>query len=62
MRESDARFRQHFEALLAALEHPDELLATQAEAARPTLEVKLTDEPADEAVGQTLGRYNTNCH
>jgi len=42
--------------LLAAHEQPDTLLATQAEAARPTIKLDLTDAP-DEAVGQTLGRY-----
>ena len=38
-------------ALLAAHEQPDELLAA------PTMKIEFDEEPADEAVGQTLGRY-----
>ena len=48
--------RQRLEALFAAHEQPDTLLATQAEAARSTIQLDLADAP-DEAVGQTLGRY-----
>ncbi|MEI7837160.1 MAG: serine/threonine protein kinase, partial [Planctomycetota bacterium] len=48
--------RGRLEALLAAHEQPDNLAPTQAEAARPTLKIDLTEAP-DEAVGQTLGRY-----
>ena len=44
------------EALLAAHEQPETLLATQTEAGRPTIKLDLADAP-DEAVGQTLGRY-----
>ncbi len=53
---SDAALRARLEALLVAHEQPDTLLATQAEAARPTIKLELADAP-DEAVGQTLGRY-----
>jgi len=53
---SDAALRARLEALLAAHEQPDTLLATQADTARPTIKLDLTDAP-DEAVGQTLGRY-----
>ena len=53
---SDKPLRQRLEALLAAHEQPDTLLSTQAEAARPTIKLDLSDAP-DEAVGQTLGRY-----
>ena len=52
----DAALRQRVESLLAAHEQPETLLATQAEAARPTIKLDLADAP-DEAVGQTLGRY-----
>ena len=65
--DGDAALRQRLEALLAAHEQPETLLATQAEAvrlredasarqARPTIKLDLADAP-DEAVGQTLGRY-----
>ena len=52
----DKALRQRLEALLAAHDQPDILLPTQAEAARPTINLDLADAP-DEAVGQTLGRY-----
>ena len=52
----DKALRQRLETLLAAHEQPDTLLATQADAARPTIKLDLADAP-DEAVGQTLGRY-----
>src|SRR5512133_2675878 len=52
----DNVLRQRLEALLAAHEQPETLLATQAEAVRPTIKLDLADAP-DEAVGQTLGRY-----
>ena len=48
--------RARLEALLTAHDQPETLLATQAEAARPTIKLNLDDAP-DEAVGQTLGRY-----
>ena len=54
--QSDDALRARLEALLAAHEQPDTLLATQPEAARPTIKLDLADAP-DEAVGQTLGRY-----
>ena len=56
MCEGDSALRQRLEALLAAHEQPETLLATQAEPARPTIKLDLADAP-DEAVGQTLGRY-----
>lgn len=70
--------RQRLDALLAAHEQTDDVLATQPEAvrlrkdassfakasadtsarqARPTIKLDLANEPPDEAVGQTLGRY-----
>ena len=52
----DKALRARLEALLAAHEQPDTLLATQADTARPTIKLDLADAP-DEAVGQTLGRY-----
>ena len=54
--EGDAALRQRLEALLAAHEQPDTLLATQAEAARPTIKLAFADAP-DEAIGQTIVRY-----
>jgi len=56
MCDGDAALRSRLEALLAAHEQPDTLLATQAAAARPTIKLEIPDAP-DEAVGQTLGRY-----
>ncbi len=53
---ADAALRARLEALLAAHEQPETLLATQTEAGRPTINLDLADAP-DEAVGQTLGRY-----
>ena len=53
----DKALRARLEALLAAHEQPDELLAAPAEAARPTIKLDLPDDAPDEAVGQTLGRY-----
>ena len=52
----DDALRRHIEALLAAHDATLNPLATQAEAARPTIKLDLADAP-DEAVGQTLGRY-----
>ena len=54
--EGDAALRQRLNALLAAHDQPETLLATQADTARPTIKLDLADAP-DEAVGQTLGRY-----
>ena len=53
---ADQALRQRLEALLAAHEQPETVLATQTETARPTIKLDLADAP-DEAVGQTLGRY-----
>ncbi len=52
----DAALRARLEALLAAHEQPETLLATQTDTARPTIKLDLADAP-DEAVGQMLGRY-----
>mgnify|MGYP003512900732 CR=1 FL=1 len=54
--DGDAALRQRLEALLAAHEQPETLLAPQAESSRSTIKLDLADAP-DEAVGQTLGRY-----
>ncbi len=65
---ADKSLRQRLEALLAAHEQPDDVLPTQAETARlrseasarqarPAMEVEVADEPPDDAVGQTIGRY-----
>ncbi len=56
MCEGDAALRARLEALLAAHEQPDTVLATKTATARPTIKLDLADAP-DEAVGQTLGRY-----
>ncbi len=53
---TDSALRQRLEALFAAHDQPETLLATQAETARPTIKLDLADAP-DEAVGMTLGRY-----
>src|SRR5207245_5704032 len=53
----DPALRQRLEVLLAAHEQAESLLATQVEAERPTIKLDLADEPAEEAVGQNLGRY-----
>src|SRR5438128_8250761 len=64
----DPALRQRLEALLATHEQPDGVLPTQAETARlrsdasarqarPAMEAEFADEPPDEAVGQTIGRY-----
>ena len=68
--EGDAALRARLEALLAALEQLETLLATQADVglwrdelhesqASPSRSQGLTElsPPRDEAVGQTLGRY-----
>lgn len=54
---SDSGLRQRLEALLAAHDHPEELLGCGAAATmKATIKLDLPDAP-DEAVGQTLGRY-----
>jgi serine/threonine protein kinase/WD40 repeat protein len=53
---NDQSLRARLEALLAAHEQPDEALNEAAAAAGDTTKIEL-DNPADEAVGQTLGRY-----
>ncbi|HVR35563.1 MAG TPA: serine/threonine-protein kinase, partial [Methylomirabilota bacterium] len=54
---TDAALRARLEALLAVHEQPDTLLTTQVKAISPTIKLDLADEPRDEAVGQTIGRY-----
>ena len=54
----DKALSARLDALLAVHEQPETLLATQTDAARPTIKLDLADEP-DEAVGQTLGA--TSC-
>jgi eukaryotic-like serine/threonine-protein kinase len=56
MCDGNPALRQRLDALRAAHEQPETLLATQAETARLTIKLDLADAP-DEAVGQTLGRY-----
>ena len=52
----DPSLRERVEALLAANEQPETLMAKKVEMVCPTLKPDLADAP-DEAVGQTLGRY-----
>ena len=57
MCDGDSALRARLDALLAAHEQPDTLLATQGSpAVKATIKLDLADAP-DEAVGQTLGRY-----
>ena len=57
MCEGNLVLRARLEALLAAHEQPDTVLATQASSAvKAIIKLDLADAP-DEAVGQTLGRY-----
>src|SRR5262245_30827302 len=53
----DLAFRARLEALLDAHEQSENLLATQPDAARPTIKVEPPNASADDAVGQTIGRY-----
>ncbi len=52
----DAALRQRLEALLAADEQTEGVLAEPAPAARATMKLELADTP-DETVGQKIGRY-----
>jgi len=52
----DPALRARLDALLAAHEHPAALLDVPADAPRPAPGIRFA-EAADEAVGQTLGRY-----
>jgi eukaryotic-like serine/threonine-protein kinase len=54
---SDPGLRQRLEGRLAAHEPPDGIAATRGEVALPTMKMELPDGTADQAVGQTLGRY-----
>src|SRR5437870_12882224 len=54
---ADQSLRQRLEALLAAHEEPDGVLPIQPETTQPTLKGEFADEPPDNAVGQTIGRY-----
>src|SRR6185369_4694740 len=55
----DQSLRLRVETLLAAHDQPDELLGSDAAktAVQATRKIELAEEPADESVGQTLGRY-----
>ena len=53
---NDATLRARLDALIAAHEQSEGLLAEAAPVAKATMKLDLPDEP-DEAVGQTLGRY-----
>jgi eukaryotic-like serine/threonine-protein kinase len=53
----DFALRERLEMLLIEPEQPETLLATQPEADRPTMKIPFADEPADETVGQSIGRY-----
>jgi serine/threonine protein kinase len=55
--DGDPALRARLEALLAAHEQPATLLDTAADAPRAEPGLRFTDEPADDAVGQTIGRY-----
>ena len=57
---SDGVLRQRLETLLAAHDQPDEALGEEAHSKRTVkaaMKLEFAKEPADEAVGQTLGRY-----
>src|SRR6185503_11987463 len=56
---ADGALRQRLEILLAAHDQPDELLGDAAgkPAVKATMKLEFAEEPPDEAVGQTLGRY-----
>src|SRR5262245_1908654 len=53
----DSAQRARLDALLAAHEQSENLLATRPDEARRTIKVELPDAPIDDAVGQTIGRY-----
>jgi tetratricopeptide (TPR) repeat protein len=55
--EGDAALRQRLDSLLAAQEQPETQLATKAGAQQGAFLPETAEEPADEAVGQMLGRY-----
>src|SRR5439155_14868860 len=57
---SDGVLRQRLKTLLAAHDQPDEALGEGANSKRTVkaaMKLEFAKEPADEAVGQTLGRY-----
>jgi tRNA A-37 threonylcarbamoyl transferase component Bud32/tetratricopeptide (TPR) repeat protein len=56
MCEGDAALRAHIEALIAAHEQSEGVLAEPASPAKGTMKIEFTDVP-DEAVGQKIGRY-----
>ena len=53
----DAALRLRLEPLLGEPGRKEIPLATLAEAPRPTIKLEFADEPADEAVGRSIGRY-----
>ena len=54
--EGDTALRARLEALLAAHEQPETLLATQAETARPTIKLDLADAPDEMAMPPRCSR------
>jgi len=56
---ADGPLRQRLDALLVAHDQPDELLGDDIcqPTVKATMKLQFASEPADEAVGQTLGRY-----
>ena len=46
-------------ASIAAREQPKTLLVTQAQTERPTIKLEFDEEPANEAVSQTLRGYKS---
>ncbi len=53
----DKALRQRLDALLTAHEQSEGVLGEAASEAKATIKLDFAGEPADEAVGQTLGRY-----
>ncbi len=53
----DVALRARLDALLAAHDEPDQLLAAPVPAVKATMKVEFADDQPDEAVGQMLGRY-----
>src|SRR5690242_3392618 len=52
----DAALRGRLESLLAANDAPESALLME-NVSRPTIKLELEDSPADERVGQKIGRY-----
>ena len=54
---NDIALRQRVEALLAAHEQSEGVLAEAAPAVKATMKIEFKDESRDETVGQKIGRY-----